>query len=145
MPMAIQMPSNSEGSMIEGMLEWEKQLCLRHFIFTDVMDTHHHGNPLAGLLPGPEMWESLKLKHSWSPGIQHSQKRGPGASKLYSGGSFHDAWGPPRSKIRLHSLGTSACFILATINNQKQRHSHLTYINHSSGSELSSSSSLFPR
>lgn len=49
------------------------------------------------------------------------------------------------SKKHPQSLGTPSCSILATINNQKQSLSHLTYINHPSGRGLSSTGSLFPR
>lgn len=49
------------------------------------------------------------------------------------------------SKKHLQSPGTPSFSILATINNQKQSPSHLTYINHSSGRGLSSAGLLFPR
>lgn len=55
---------------------------------------------------------------------QHNPQTRSGIS-LSVTGSLREAWRPLRSKKHLQSLGTSPCSILATINNQKQRHQPL--------------------
>ena len=51
---AILVPPNSKRSRDRKRPNLN-QLYLKHFTFTDVMETYRHGNTLEGPLPGSEM------------------------------------------------------------------------------------------